>query len=175
MSIEEFKSAIISLRENMLIVAMKMLQQEEDAEDVVQESLLRLWSNRSQLTKIDNPGGFAMQTVKNACIDKLRMQRTTVDVATLNLHLAETDPYVNLEQQDAVDLVKQIIKQLPELQRRIILMRDVDGYELHEIATITGTQITAVTMNLSRARKRVRDRFFKNERMKIMKNEDNEK
>jgi len=161
MSIEEFKSAIIPLRENMLIVALKMLQQEEDAEDVVQESLLRLWSMRSHWTKIDNPGGFAMQMVKNACIDKLRMQRATVDVATLNLHLEETNPYIELEQQDAAGLIKRIIEQLPELQRRIILMRDVDGYELNEIATITGTQVAAVTMNLSRARKRVREKFLR--------------
>ncbi|GHT26780.1 hypothetical protein AGMMS4957_22200 [Bacteroidia bacterium] len=58
-------------------------------------------------------------------------------------------------------LVKQIIEHLPELQRQIIRMRDVEGYELQEIADITATQITAVTVNLSRARKKVRETYLK--------------
>ncbi len=141
------------------MVAVKMLQNEEDAEDVVQESLLRLWNSRMQLMNIANPAGFAIQTVKNGCVDKLRMQRTTMDADTLNVYPEKTNPYLEVEMQDAVALIRLLIEQLPELQRRIILMRDVEGFELQEIADIIGTQVTAVTMNLSRARKRVRDKF----------------
>ena len=62
-----------------------------------------------------------------------------------------------MERRDTIALVKKIIENLPELQRTVIQMRDVDGYELQEIAGITGMQIGAVTVNLSRARKKVRE------------------
>ncbi|MDR3061894.1 MAG: sigma-70 family RNA polymerase sigma factor [Dysgonamonadaceae bacterium] len=161
MTLEQFKSDIISQRQKLLAVAWRMLANEADAEDAVQEVFLRLWSIRGQLDTISNPGGFAMQTTKNICIDKLRMQRTTVDPENVFLGFEEKTPYHDTEKQDSVGIVRRIIDNLPELQRKIIMMRDVEGYELQEIADITGSQTNAVTMNLSRARKKVRDEFIR--------------
>ncbi len=161
MTLEQFKSDIISQRQKLLAVAWKMLANEADAEDAVQEVFLRLWSIRDQLETISNPGGFAMQTTKNICIDKLRAQKVTVDAEDIFLGFDEKTPYHETEKLDSVNLIRKIIDSLPELQRKIILMRDVEGYELQEIADITGSQINAVTMNLSRARKKVREEFIR--------------
>lgn len=160
MDLEQFKSEIISQRQKLLAVARKILESEADAEDVVQEALLRLWSGREQLSDVINPAGFAVQITKNICIDKLRTQRVTVDAEEIFLGFDEKTPYHEAEKKNSVDIVRKIIDNLPELQRRIIQMRDVEGYELQEIAEITGTNISAVTMNLSRARKKVRDQFI---------------
>ncbi|GHT39537.1 DNA-directed RNA polymerase sigma-70 factor [Bacteroidia bacterium] len=161
MQIERFKSEVIPLRDTLFRTAVKYLQQPEDAEDVVQEVLLRLWNRREQLDTVVNPAAFAMQMTKNSCLDRLKLQKETTEADDLQLGTTRETPHSTLEQHDAVALVKQIIEHLPELQRQIIRMRDVEGYELQEIADITATQITAVTVNLSRARKKVRETYLK--------------
>jgi RNA polymerase sigma-70 factor (ECF subfamily) len=161
MQLERFKTDIIPLRQTLFAVALKWLQQEEDAEDATQETLLRLWNIRGQLDAVANPGAFAVQIVKNICIDRLRAQK---EKTTVDDFIAETDhetPYAELERKDAVALVRRIIERLPVSQQTIIRMRDIEGYELQEIAEITGTQVSAVTVNLSRARKRVRNQYMK--------------
>jgi RNA polymerase sigma-70 factor (ECF subfamily) len=160
MDLEQFKSDIIPLRQKLLMFALKMMENESDAEDVVQETLLRLWNIREQLKNVSNPAGFAMQTTKNICIDRLRTYKEKTGTDDFSLAVNHETPYSDLERKDSVALVKQIIEHLPELQKIIIRMRDIEGYELQEIAEITGTQLSAVTVNLSRARKKVRDRFM---------------
>jgi RNA polymerase sigma-70 factor (ECF subfamily) len=161
MKVERFKSDIIPLRQTLLLTALKYLQQEEDAEDVVQETLLRLWNIREQLDSVVNPGAFAMQITKNSCIDRLRTAKEKTEADDFYLGADRNTPYFYLEQNDSVSIVKGIIEQLPGLQKMIIRMRDVEGYELQEIAEITGTQVGAVTVNLSRARKKVREEFMR--------------
>jgi RNA polymerase sigma factor, sigma-70 family len=161
MDLERFKSDIIPLRQKLLRHAVKIVGNEDDAEDIVQEVFLKLWNIRKQLFEISNPEGFAMQMLKNTSIDKLRVRKTTVDVNEIQLNVSTRNPYLEIEETDSVLIIKQIIAQLPELQQCIIHMRDIEGYELSEIAEITGTHISAVTVNLSRARKKVRDQFIK--------------
>ncbi|MDR2086289.1 MAG: sigma-70 family RNA polymerase sigma factor [Dysgonamonadaceae bacterium] len=161
MQSERFKSTIIPLRQTLFRAAMKWLQQEEEAEDVVQETMLRLWNIREQLPAISNPAAFAMQITKNSCIDRLRSRRENTEADDFHLGAENETPYSEMEKNDTVGLVKQIIEHLPELQKIIIRMRDIEGYELQEIAEITGAQVSAVTVNLSRARKKVREQFTK--------------
>jgi RNA polymerase sigma-70 factor (ECF subfamily) len=161
MQLEHFKLDIVSLRPKLFITAFRLMQNEEDAEDVVQETLLRLWNIREQLDTVINPGAFAMQTTKNICIDRLRTQKEKTNVDDWQLGTNDETPYSHTERRDTVAIVKQIIEHLPELQKIIIRMRDIEGYELPEIAEITETQVSAVTMNLSRARKKVREQLFR--------------
>ncbi|MDR1984234.1 MAG: sigma-70 family RNA polymerase sigma factor [Prevotellaceae bacterium] len=159
MELEQFKSDIISARQNLFGFALKMLQNKEDAEDVVQETLLRLWNIRRQLDSVSNAAAFAMQTVKNICIDRIRTNRQTTEISDFHLGMNKETPYSQTETKDLIDIVKTIIERLPELQKITIKMRDIDGYEIEKIAEITGTQISAVRMNLSRARKKVKECF----------------
>ena len=160
MELKQFKTDIISLREKLLNYSLMMLGNMDDAEDVVQETFLKLWNIRGQLDLYENPKGFAMQMIKNICIDKLRSRKITVEPEDYQIGYNSQTPYFQLVDKDSIDLVRKIINELPELQKRIILMRDVEGYELEEIAQIVGTQTSAVTMNLSRARKKVREKFL---------------
>ncbi|GHV63772.1 DNA-directed RNA polymerase sigma-70 factor [Bacteroidia bacterium] len=160
MQLKQFKSVIIPLRETLLFHALKWLRQEEDAEDAVQETLLRLWNIREKLDDIANPAAFAMQITKNICFDRLKLHKENTDADDTHLGAHEETPHVEVERKDAVAFVKGIIEHLPELQKAIIRMRDIEGYELQEIADITGTQISAVRVNLSRARKKVRELYL---------------
>jgi len=160
MELEKFKSYVLPLREMLLNFARSMLANEADAEDAVQEAFLRMWNIRTQLLSHPNIAGFATKTVKNICIDKLRAERTNISLDNIQISEESKSPYIQTEQNDSIGIIKQIIDKLPELQRRIIIMRDVEGYELEEIADITGTESGTVRVNLSRARKKVRDIFI---------------
>ena len=161
MQLEQFKQNIVPFRQKLFITAFRLLQNEEDAEDVVQETLLRLWNIREQLDTIVQPGAFAMQTTKNLCIDRFRTHKEQANIADFQLGSKDETPDLQAEKKDLITIVKRIIEQLPELQRLIIRMRDIEGYELQEIADITETQVSAVTVTLSRARKKIRERMMK--------------
>lgn len=160
MELEKFKSDVVPLRNKLQNVAKNMLANEVDAEDAVQETFLRLWNQRSQLSNHPNVDGFAMQTLKNICIDKLRAERHNVSLDGISIAGNSITPYTFTEQQDSVLIIRNIIDSLPETQRHIITLRDVDGYELGEIAAIIGSEESTVRVNLSRARKAVRDKFL---------------
>lgn len=160
MELEKFKSDVVPLRNKLQNIAKNMLANEVDAEDAVQETFLRLWNQRSQLSNHPNVGGFAMQTLKNICIDRLRAERHNVSLDGISIAGNSITPYTFTEQQDSVLIIRNIIDSLPETQRQIITLRDVDGYELGEIAAIIGSEESTVRVNLSRARKAVRDKFL---------------
>jgi RNA polymerase sigma factor (sigma-70 family) len=162
MSQELFKAAVLPMREYLFVTAKKMLYEEDDAEDAVQEVLLKLWSVRDSLMKYDNVEAFVTTVTKNHCLDKLKLKKRTEEL-TENVLLiqAEDTPYELTEQLDTRVALERIIGALPPLQREIIRMKDMEEYEVEEIAEITGTKPEAVRMNLSRARKKVREEFIK--------------
>jgi RNA polymerase sigma-70 factor (ECF subfamily) len=161
MDLELFKKDIVPLRQKLFSLAMKLMGNEADAEDLVQETFLKLWNIREQLQALDNVDAFAVQITKNACIDRIRTRKSTVEIAGLYLETNGGTPYSNLEKANSIDIVRKIIENLPGLQRLIIRMRDMEDYDLREIAEITGTQESSVRVNLSRARKKVKEEFLK--------------
>lgn len=165
MELENFKLVVVPLREKLQSFARSMLSNEFEAEDAVQETFLRLWNLRTNLNKHPNVGGFAMQTLKNICIDRLRGERYNVSLDNMNISESSLTPYFYTEQNDSITIIRKIIDMLPKTQQLIIKMRDIDGYELEEIAQITGSDVSAVRVNLSRARKTVRDKFMNLDRM----------
>lgn len=160
MELERFKSEIVSVRQKLFLQAKIMLQQEEDAEDAVQETFLKLWNVRSQLENHPNTAGFAMQTLKHVCIDRMRTAKLHTDMSEIDRMSETVTPYTFTEQNDNLNLIRRIMEALPATQRQVIQLRDVEGYELEKIADIMGAQVSAVKMNLSRARKAVRDRYL---------------
>ncbi len=162
MSQELFKAAVLPMREYLFATAKRMLNEEDDAEDAVQEVLLKLWHVRDTLVKYDNVEAFVTRVTKNHCLDKLKLRKRTEEM-TDSVLMIESDftPYELTEQLDMREALKRIIDALPPLQRDIIRMKDMDEYEVEEIAEITGSKPDAVRMNLSRARKKVRAEYLK--------------
>lgn len=162
MSHERFKAEILPIRDHLFHTARQILSDEDDAEDAVQEVLLRLWNLRDTLGKYDSLPAFATTVTKNHCLDKLRVKKRTdtIDEAIHNRAAAE-NPYLSVERKNTVEVLQRIIDALPPLQQAIIKMKDVEEYEVEEIAEITGTNIEAVRVNLSRARKKVREEYIK--------------
>ena len=158
---EQYKNLILPQRQQLYFVALKLLADEQDAEDAVQEALLKLWASRALFLNHENPNAYALTVLKNQCIDKLRLRKNVERVDTQKTLVANDDPHVLLERKNENEILRRIIGQLPELQQLIITMKDVEEYEVEEIAEITGTNVEAVRMNLSRARRKVREQFLK--------------
>lgn len=162
MSQERFKAEVLPIRNQLFHIARNMLAGEQEAEDAVQEVLLKLWDQRDTLARYDSVAAFATTVTKNHCIDRIRVRKKTEYIDdSFATHAAPDNPHYQLEQNDTIALIEQIINQLPPLQQAIIRMKDVEAYELEEIAEITGTKPDAVRANLSRARRKVREEYLK--------------
>lgn len=161
MELETFKIVLMPLREKLINYSMRLVQERADAEDIVQEALLKLWYIREKLDGYHSVEALAIHVTKNLSLDKLRVRRPEgPDIDSLALDSGQRPPDEQLDQQDAAAHIRRLIAQLPSVQQTIIRMKDVEGYEIAEIAEITGSAVEAVRSNLSRARKRIREQFL---------------
>lgn len=139
-----------------------MLGDVAEAEDVVQDVFEKLWTRRNALEECTNPEGFVMQSVKNLCCDRLRRQKVRNNkLAQIKNDSTSVADGNRAEQRDMKHIVEEIIARLPEKQRIVIHMRDVEGWEMDEIARMADMQPEAVRVTLSRARKTVRETMIK--------------
>ena len=162
MELNAFKISVCPLREKLLAQARRLTGSEEDAEDIVQEVLLRLWSKRMELDRCASIEAFATTVTRNDFIDWMRTSHTSdSDLSEGTLQSDGQTPESLLEAKDEMQLVERIIRSLPPLQQAILRMKDVEGYETEEIAQVTGCNAEAIRSNLSRARKRMRDIYLK--------------
>lgn len=162
MDAARFKKMFLPYHRKLYGVALRLLENEEDAEDVVQEAYLKLWDKRSTLSIIQNPEAFCTTLVKNLCFDLLRSgqytwNRQQVQLAD-NLPLASSD---DIEAYDNAQAVKEIVSHLPQQQQRVILLHDLKGCSYEEVEKITGMNAINLRVTLSRARKKIREEFLK--------------
>lgn len=159
---QRIQITVLPLRAKLLNYARKLTDEPEDAEDAVQEVLLKLWNKRLELEQYRSIEAFAMTLTHNICIDMWRCKRN--DTLSLDIVQAASPtgtPERLLEIKDEIHLMHEIIDSLPNLQRTIMRMKDIEGYETDEIAEITGCGPEAIRSNLSRARKKVRDVYLR--------------
>lgn len=160
MDTAEFKRRFLPCHPRLYRVAFRLTGNARDAEDMVQEAYLKLWNRRHELEDILNAEAYGVTLVKNLCYDALRRNRPDEDGPAGELGLpADTDVAREVEQRDEVNQVKRLIGQLPEQQRRVILLRDVNDCSFEEIEQATGLNAVNVRVLLSRARKKIREQF----------------
>jgi RNA polymerase sigma-70 factor (ECF subfamily) len=162
MNPEEFKIKVLPFKHKLFRLSLRMLDRREDAEDIVQDTMLKLWTKRDELVKYSNVEAFAMTVAKNLCIDRIRSKSYRPEPLNpqQNVELQQP-PEENLEQDNYRGFINDIIKNLPEQQKAIMQFRDVEGMEYEQIAEIMGLNVNAVRVNLSRARKKVREAILK--------------
>ena len=133
----------------------------EDAEDLVQETFIRMWQNRLKIRKYDRPDSFAFKVIRNLCIDYSRKKtiKTIQLIPEININEDLLTPLRLMELKEELLQVKQELKKLPEQQQTIFFLRNVEGYEIDEIADIMGLRKNTVEVNLSRARQKINRNF----------------
>ena len=158
-----FKQLLLPLYPRLQRVALRLLGNAEDAEDIVQEVYMKLWSKRDALPDVKDMEAYCVTLTKNMCIDRLRnAEAEKADVDEVPTMLAATDDVeAQVEKRDAVEQVQRIIGTLPENQQQVITLRDMEDCSFEEIAEQTGLTAVNVRMLLSRARKTIRERFKK--------------
>ena len=167
MDIEEYKKLIVTLRAQLLSIAYRITKNVADAEDVVQDVCLRIWHRREEFSKYSNVAAYSTTMTKNLSIDRIRNKQYTSHESLLDNHIADEPlPDRVMEVQDSSEAVRNIIKNLPPLQQKIFELKDLHGYETHEIAASMNITTEAVRNNLSRARKRLRNLYLESNRKK---------
>ena len=161
---KQFKQEIIPLRGHLLSVARRMLDNPDDAQDAVQETFLKLWHMRERLEEIRNIPALAVQITKNTCLNRIKARKRIAEKPDADPPTDTPNPHRQLEQRDSLEQTMRIIDTLPGLQQAILRMRHLDGLEVEEIAELTGSNPEAVRMNLSRARRKVKEIFMRTER-----------
>ncbi|WP_291097754.1 MULTISPECIES: RNA polymerase sigma factor [unclassified Flavobacterium] len=158
----EFVNLIAPFKDKVFRLAKRLLISTEEAEDATQEVLVKLWSRNSSLDNYNNVEAFAMTMTKNYCLDQLKSKRTgNLQIVHDNFIGKEPSLDKKIEDIDNLNWVEKIIDQLPEQQRLIIQLRDIEQYEFAEIAKIMEMNETAIRVALSRARKTVREFMIK--------------
>lgn len=160
MTQKEFLNVVMPFKDKVYRLAKRLLISTEEAEDATQEVLMKLWNNKEKIGEYNNVEAFSMTMTKNFCFDKLKSKQSQ------NLKIVHNnyeDNNISLQKQvelnDSVDWISRIIKDLPEQQRMVIQLRDIESYELEEIAQMLEMNNTAVRVALSRARKTIREKL----------------
>ena len=157
MNQSEFVQLITPFKDKLFRLAKRLLVSTEEAEDATQEVLLKLWNNKGNLEAYKSVEAFSMTMTKNYCLDQLKAKRSgNLKLVHDNYISRETSLEKHLEVKDSLDWVEKAINELPEQQKMIVQMRDIEEYEFEEIAKIMEMNETAIRVALSRGRKTIR-------------------
>ncbi len=163
-----FQNDILPLKNKLYRLAVRITLNPEDAEDTVQETMMKVWNRRQQWEQIESMEAFCMTICRNIALDKTRgmtgseqsLDADEHDAPDLNYH---ANPEQQTIEQDRIRLVRTIIDSLPEKQRSVIQLRDFEGKSYKEIATIMDISEEQVKINIYRARQAVKQRFLEAE------------
>jgi RNA polymerase sigma-70 factor (ECF subfamily) len=169
MNQKEFLDKVMPFRDKVYRLAKRLLVSSDEAEDATQELYLKLWKNKEKISSYDNVEAFAMTMTKNYCLDQLKSKRASnLTLVHSNYKDKEISLQRKIELVDSMAIMKKLIDELPEKQRMIIQLRDIENYEFAEIAKILNMEPTAIRVALSRARKTMREKFIKKQNYGII-------
>lgn len=153
----------LTIRDKLLRVALRLLGSKDDAEDVAQEVLLKLYQ-RDDVDQMRSVEAYAVTMTKNLCLDMKRhsSRYPKVEIDQVSLRHDEHTPLSRLEQADCRSVVHQSIDGLNESYKLVIHLRDIEEMEFEEIASIMGMNENQVRVTLSRARKKLRESLLNN-------------
>lgn len=161
---EEFCTLARQLREGILALSRRFLKDEADAEDNMQDTLLRLWTIREKLDEVNSVQALSYAICKNLCVSKLRQRRIIPMELNEEIRLisAHDSQWMLEEKENALWLEKRIAE-LPSSQMQILRMSQQDGLENSQIAEILGISETTVRTALCKARKNLLEKMMKRE------------
>ena len=140
----QFKELFMPFHAKLYRIAVALLRNREEAEDILQETYCKLWDRRDQWNGVNNAEAFSVTMIKNLCIDHLRAQQSKPD---------ETD--------ETLRNVRQCISRLPENQQQVIRLRSIADCSIEETAKITGFSSANIRVLLSRARTTIKEEMVR--------------
>jgi RNA polymerase sigma factor (sigma-70 family) len=164
MNQKEFIKLVLPFKDKVFRMAKRLLISKEEAEDATQEVLVKLWNKSEVLDQYNSIEAMAMTMTKNYCLDQLKSKRASnVALVHSNYSDATSSVHKQIEDKDNLIWVEKIINNLPQQQKLIVQMREIEEMEYNEIAIILDMNETAIRVALSRARKIIREKMTKTE------------
>lgn len=157
----EFLNIVLPFKDKLFRMAKRLLVSTEEAEDATQEILIKLWSKKNKIGTYNNVEAFAMTMTKNFCLDRLKSKQAgNLKLVHSNYTDSNTSLQNEVESKDSVSWVERIMDELPEQQKMVLQLRDIEQYEYEEIEKLLDMKPTAIRVALSRARKTVRKKLM---------------
>ena len=160
MGADEFKDIFMPIHQKMFRIAFRLVENKEQAGDIVQETLIKLWNNKDSLSEVNSYEAYAITVLKNTSYDFIR--RPKVNQEMYNFELADNKSIISdVEVADDLSTVQILIKELPEPQQEIMILKHWEDHSDKEISEITGISEGNIRVILSRTRKIIKDKFLK--------------
>ena len=164
MNLETFESRILPSKNKLFRFAFRLLGSTEEAEDVVQEMFIKVWSGRDQMAAIENMEAWCMRIVRNLALDRIRVrQRQATGPIDRNFDVSQEalTPHESTEISESMQRINLLIASLPEKQQQVMHLRDIEGYTYQEICEMLELDMNQVKVTLFRARNSVREKLAK--------------
>ena len=157
----DFRNDILPLKDKLFRLALRITFDRAEAEDIVQETMIRVWNKRDEWHELESVEAYCLTVTRNLAID--RSEKKDAQTVELTLEAEETpaasSPYDNLVSKERLRLIHKLMNDLPEKQRSIMQLRDIEGKSYKEIATLLKLTEEQVKVNLFRARQKVKQWF----------------
>lgn len=161
----DFHTDILPMKDRLFRLALSITLDRTEAEDITQETLVRMWERRKEWPQIENIQAWCMTIARRLALDavekaKIHAEREAEVADYQRSAISSPAPADEaLDRRQRVEAVRRLISQLPEVQRTIIELRDIEGLRYDEIAQLTGISETQVKVYLHRARKKIREQL----------------
>ena len=151
-----FKETVFCLKDEMYRFAKRFVMSSDEAEDVVQDLMVKFWQKKEEIAAFGNIKSYAMRSVKNECLNRLKHHDVKMGFADFQLHRSEL---YQIETNNLKEHILDFIRQLPEKQKAVIHLKDVEEYDISEIAELLEIEENAVRVNLMRARQKIKEQI----------------
>lgn len=163
-----FQNNVLPLKNQLYRLALRITQNAEEAEDVVQETMMKVWNRRNEWQQLESIEAFCLTICRNVAVDKIRrkdnLAQSLDDTTDVVDHSHSANPEEQTVQHDRIRLVRHLISQLPEKQRCCMQLRDIEGKSYRDIATILDISEQQVKVNIFRARQTIKNQFMQIEK-----------
>ncbi|MCK9159130.1 MAG: RNA polymerase sigma factor [Bacteroidaceae bacterium] len=158
-----FQDDILPLKDKLFRLALRITMDRAEAEDVVEEAMVRVWEKRESYSNYDSVEAFCLVVTKNLALDmsqKKDAQNLSLDESMAESEMDESDPYHQLANNEKLKLIHRLINELPERQRLVMQLRDIEGESYKKIALVMNITEAQVKIDIFRARQKVKQRFL---------------
>lgn len=159
MKLEEFEKEILPLRDKLFRIALRITCNREEAEDITQDVMLKMWQIRDEWNVIENKEAYCCMISRNLALGRMKLKENQTknmeDPEVLTIQTG-TIPSVALEQEERRSMLRNLIARLPEKERSVMQLRDLEEMSYKEVAQVLELTEAQVKINLFRARQKIK-------------------